>query len=790
MSKEPGLISDIENIKGGDQAIDILERMGDGFISLDKDYRVLRVNHHQERISGISREQTVGRIHWDIWPKESIPKIWAAYDRVMSEQIPVHIEEFHVGLNIWLAVDAYPTADNGIAAFFRDITAMKTHAQKLEASEAQFRDFAESLPQLAWMAHADGYIFWYNKQWYDYTGTTPEEMEGWGWTIVHQADRLEEVMGRWKASINTGQPFEMVFPLKSRSGEFRSHLTRVRPIRNKVGEIVSWFGTNTDVQDEVQILEVLRIERGNLALESHKLQTIFAETPAAMALWRGQDFVFERVNPQYQAIFPDRKLIGMPFLDVCPEFIDQPFLGQLRDVLLTGIPYVAKEAYAPLRPRLDGPLEDRYFDYTYARISDANGLPYGVYAHAVDVTDKVQARKEIEAAKRDAELARGEAERSNILKSAFLANMSHEIRTPLGAMLGFADLLRDPGTTASERANYVNILSRNGEQLSVIIDDILDLSKVEAGHLTLEYVDTFHEKIGADVISLLQVKAKEKDLALEYSFDPTAPQVITSDPTRVRQVLLNLVGNAIKFTQYGSIRIRTYGCSNHSLTASLCFEVTDTGIGMTEEQQAKLFQAFSQGDDTTTRRFGGTGLGLALSRRLARELGGDIEVTKSQVDIGTTFLVRIADLPEKRTSTADLSRPESPRELELPVLALEGLRILVVDDAPDNQQLIWRYLTRQGALVQSAENGQEGYRAALSGTFDLVLMDIQMPVMDGYTATSKLRESGYTKPIIALTAHAMNDIRKKALNVGYTDHLTKPIKPAELISAIVKYTAK
>ena len=330
---------------------------------------------------------------------------------------------------------------------------------------------------------------------------------------------------------------------------------------------------------------------------------------------------------------------------------------------------------------------------------------------------------------------------------------------------------------------------RNGEQLALIINDILDLSKVEAGHLTLEFTDTYHKFIGSDVVSLLHVKAREKDLALEYDFDESTPEVITADPTRVRQILLNLVGNAIKFTQFGSVKIKTYGCRVGPRPA-LCFEITDTGIGIPKDQQARLFQPFSQADETTTRKFGGTGLGLALSRRLARELGGDITIVRSAVGIGTTFLVKIADQPDKRSAPEDTFKSEPRIEPEIKENELAGIRILVVDDAPDNQQLIWRYLTKQGASVQSAENGLLGYRAALSGDFDLVLMDIQMPVMDGYTATQKLRDAGYQKPVVALTAHAMNDIRKKALNVGYTDHLTKPIKPKELIATIVRLVTR
>lgn len=419
---------------------------------------------------------------------------------------------------------------------------------------------------------------------------------------------------------------------------------------------------------------------------------------------------------------------------------------------------------------------------------DREGNYLGYAGTVFDIHEQKMATVELEKAKERAEAAQAEAERANELKSAFLANMSHEIRTPLGAMMGFADLLRDPGVTATERSSYVDILYRNGESLSVIINDILDLSKVEAGHLTLEYVDMEPEQVSQDVVSLLRVKTKEKGLTLESTFDKTTPNSIVADPTRVRQILLNIVGNAIKFTQFGSVKIHGFGCKTASGANAICFEISDTGIGITPSQKEKIFEVFTQADGTMTRRFGGTGLGLALSRKLAREMGGDVTLVETVEGVGTKFLVQVEDQPQRRISAEDAAKVETLRHNEdVGEKALEGIKILVVDDAPDNQQLLWRYLTKQGALVETAENGLVGSKLALAGSYDIVLMDIQMPVMDGYSATAKLRESGYAKPIIALTAHAMNEVRRKALNVGYTDHLPKPINPKQLIAAIVRY---
>lgn len=522
---------------------------------------------------------------------------------------------------------------------------------------------------------------------------------------------------------------------------------------------------------QTTLLHQTQVARQEAEANLANLKSFFMQSPIPMVIVEGKDHRFTLANPPYEKMV-GRKVVGKTVLEAFSKDEVGAFIPLLNSVLQTGVPVVAKEHPLTI-PDEKGKLETLFLDLNYQPFRDADGNVKGVLATALDVTEHIKARKD--------------AERANELKSAFLANMSHEIRTPLGAMMGFADLLKDPGLTSAERQSFTDILSRNGESLSVIINDILDLSKVEAGHLTLEYTDTYPDQIGADIISLLRVKAREKDLVLNYTHDETSPESIVADPTRVRQILLNLVSNAIKFTPFGSVTVKSYACKSKRGRDALCFEVIDTGIGVPQQQQDRIFEMFVQADGSMTRRFGGTGLGLALSRSLARAMGGDVTLVSSQEGAGSVFLVTIEDQPEMRNEKSDRHNRSLFDSQDLPEKALDGIKILVVDDAPDNQQLIWRYLTKRGALVESADNGLLGYRAALSDSFDVVLMDIQMPVMDGYSATQKLRETGYRKPIIALTAHAMNEVRKKALNVGYTDHLTKPINQTELVRTIVKH---
>ncbi|MES2963351.1 MAG: response regulator, partial [Bdellovibrionota bacterium] len=550
--------------------------------------------------------------------------------------------------------------------------------------------------------------------------------------------------------------------------------------RDLEGQINGVMILGTEVTGEVQAREKIKRSEAELATKTAQLETIIEQMPMAVVFADAKGkLVF--ANKQVEKVWR-HGFIPSETIEEYREYIGfhpdgRRFEGKdwpIARALLTG-EVVVNEDIDVLR----GDDTRGIIRISAAPVKNSAGEIIGGVVVSEDVTE--QKRFEL-----DLKQAKEEAERANELKSAFLANMSHEIRTPLGAMIGFADLLRDPGLAPGERDNYTEILARNGESLSVIINDILDLSKVEAGQLTLEFSETSPSEIAEDVVSLLRVKAKEKDLAFDFHCEDDVPKQIVSDSIRIRQVLLNIVANAIKFTQYGSVKVRCYGCKNDEGRRSVCFEVADTGIGIPFTQKDKIFEMFVQADGSMTRRFGGTGLGLALSKRLALALGGDIRITETEPGKGSTFLITVEDQPEKKNSTHGPERTKKDA-VEVKPNALEGLSVLVVDDSPDNRQLIWHYLSKQGAFVETAENGLIGYRQAIAGNYDIVLMDIQMPEMDGYTATHKLRAAGFRKPILALTAHAMTDVRQKCLNVGCTGHLPKPIDRQMLISTILEY---
>ncbi|MBX3039224.1 MAG: response regulator [Bdellovibrionaceae bacterium] len=374
---------------------------------------------------------------------------------------------------------------------------------------------------------------------------------------------------------------------------------------------------------------------------------------------------------------------------------------------------------------------------------------------------------------------RVEAERASAVKTLFLANMSHEIRTPLGSMLGFAELLKDPNLPAPERAHYVDIILRTGTNLSKILNDVLDISKVEAGQMDVEKVKTSLPGLLGEVQQVMSMKCQQKGISLQFKSQGLLPDTIMTDPFRLRQILVNLIGNAIKFTEKGSITV-TSTLSNHQLS----FTVEDTGVGLTSEQSERLFHQFSQVDHSTRRKQEGTGLGLMLSRRLATLMGGDVSLVQSEPGKGSTFLATI----HVDDFSFAIAKQASPTEATAsPQSSFQGKRILIVDDTPDNRFLIERILTRRGFSVEHAENGEEGVQKALSQNFDLILMDVQMPVMDGYTAVRTLRAQNYSKPIIAVTAHAMKGDRASCLAAGYSDYLTKPIQVNEFMTVLEQH---
>ncbi len=419
------------------------------------------------------------------------------------------------------------------------------------------------------------------------------------------------------------------------------------------------------------------------------------------------------------------------------------------------------------------PIQESHRINTLQSIADAFALTI--------VNDRIE-KQLIEA--RDAARAASEA------KSAFLANMSHEIRTPLNGILGFTEMLRREGDSISdeERAEWIDTIHNSGKHLLQLINNILDLSKVEAGQLDIERIETKPVGLLTDLMSTMRIQAREKNISLDLLCQGPQPDTIVTDPTRMRQILTNLIGNAIKFTERGGVSVRSYVDEQDDGQVIFMIDVSDTGTGIPREKLETIFDPFTQADTSITRRFGGTGLGLAISKRLAEALGGTLTAW-SEPGRGSTFTLTIPvghkdeiELAEQHHTEALRSQSHQRVDETDNTTTLEG-RVLLVDDGSINRRLISRILQRTGLDVACAVDGRDALDRLESETFDLILMDMQMPLLDGYSATKAVRRRGITTPVLALTASAMKGDRERCLDAGCNDYLTKPVDIRALLDA-------
>jgi signal transduction histidine kinase/DNA-binding response OmpR family regulator len=512
--------------------------------------------------------------------------------------------------------------------------------------------------------------------------------------------------------------------------------------------------------------------------------------------------LFER-NPTLVGVLvgSEQELLGVMSRSSLLERLSQPFalelymkrpIRQLQDVIdfnpdiMTAGASIQEAAHAAL---------SRSTERTYEPIvilNDGN-------LRLLDVRTLLLAQSRLlEQANHTIRQAKEAAEAASVAKSQFLANMSHEIRTPLTAILGFAENLLEPTMTDHERRAAIKTIVRNGEHLLEIINGILDLSKIEAGRLDIERLQVSPVQLAADVVSIMRVRADAKNLLLNLQFNGVIPETIQSDPTRLKQILLNLVGNAIKFTEAGKVELAVDLADNGGEHPRMRFRIIDTGIGMTADQCAKLFQPFTQADGSTTRKFGGTGLGLAISRHLARMLGGDVALS-SRPGEGSVFTVTIDPGSLKSVRLLEDASEALSSEPEVAVADLSAVRlpvrILLAEDSPDNQVLISTFLRKLGASIVIAADGRQAVDRALAAQvspepFDVVLMDMQMPELDGYEATREVRQHGFKQPIIALTANAMGGDEQRCLDAGCSDYATKPIDRRRLVAQIIEQLSR
>ncbi len=444
---------------------------------------------------------------------------------------------------------------------------------------------------------------------------------------------------------------------------------------------------------------------------------------------------------------------------------------------------------------------------------DEGSEPVGLVAFATDITDRKQAEEKLRQSKEAAEKTNAElaetnrqmeaaieranemavaAEFADQIKSEFLANMSHEIRTPLTAIMGYCELMTDPQQGEDERTGYLNTVRRNGEHLLTLINDILDISKIEAGKLTIESRPFSVPTVVSEVASMMRVRAEERGISLKVEYTGEIPESITSDEARLRQALINLVGNAVKFTHAGGVRVViSFLPKWRDDKPAVEINVVDTGIGIALDALDRLFEPFVQVDASTSRKYGGTGLGLAITRRIAELMEGELSA-RSTLGEGSTFTITIPTGDLDGVRMLDCPAEAVVREsagTQLSSNALAGKCVLVAEDGEDNMRLIRTLLLKAGAEVVGATNGRIAVELATARTFDVILMDMQMPEMDGIQATKHLRSKEYAGPILALTANALSGERERCIEAGCDDFLTKPIDRDKLVTAVAEHAA-
>lgn len=452
---------------------------------------------------------------------------------------------------------------------------------------------------------------------------------------------------------------------------------------NIAGMLCTIIDTTVSVVRNHESEEILARSHQEVRAERRKLQVIVENAPIAMAVLDGPDHRYSVTNDFYRELFlGDRDVVGKPLKDVFPSSLGDRLIAKLDEVYRTGKVFERKDAEVE-GLRADGSRMEAVIDVVYQPIYDLNDEIEGIFLAVNNVTDRVVAERALQKAK-------SAAENANMAKSAFLANMSHEIRTPLGVILGFSEVIGTHELSLEEREKYFEIIHRNGLSLTRIIDDILDLSKIEAGKLEIEKAPVRLTKLLQEVLAMFFDLAARKNIELNYALSDIADLVVMTDAVRIRQVLLNLIGNAIKFTSKGHVKLSCQATPVPGGKKEIVFTIEDTGIGMTSEQAARLFQPFTQADFTSTRRFGGTGLGLALSRNLARALGGDVQIKRCEPNQGSTF--EFSFQAEEASPSATLSAEHTFAEEENP---FAKYKILAVDDSADNRELIKTILNPQ-----------------------------------------------------------------------------------------------
>jgi PAS domain S-box-containing protein len=636
--------SNLQALREANQRITrTLENTSDAFVALDRDWRIVYQNAEAERINGKPRREVLGKTHWEEWPASVGTNVEHQYRRAIAEQIPVQFEHHFYkppAYNLWVEINAYPHED-GLDIFFRDITHRKQTEATLRQSEERYRYLAESIPQLVWTADVNGLLIDVNQRWSDYTGLSLAQAQKLGWEAIVHPDDLPTLSQNWAAAQHAGVNYRAEGRMRRADGAYRWYLHQALPLKNEQGQIIKWFGTATDIENQKQ-------------------------------------------------------------------------LDQQRQWLL----------------------------------------------------EQEQA-------------ARAEAETANRIKDEFLAVLSHELRSPLNPILGWSQLLLNGNLDATKTTHALQTIERNAKLQAQLIEDLLDVSRILRGKLSLAIAPVNLALTIEAAIETVRLAAQAKSIQIDTVFD-SKTWLVLGDSGRLQQVIWNLLTNAVKFTSSGGkveIRLECVECR-------VQITVSDTGKGIRPDFLPYVFDYFRQADATTTRKFGGLGLGLAIVRHLVELHGGTVRAESPGEELGATFTVSLPVLKEDTSiKNDDLSL------LAHETLPLNGKRVLVVDDEVDSRELVAFILEQRGAIVTAVASALEALQVMAKTQLDVLVSDVGMPDMDGYMLLQQIRamqgKQNSQLKAVALTAYAGEINQQQALAVGFQDHIAKPVDPERLVQAIV-----
>ncbi|KAI8626713.1 hypothetical protein F5Y19DRAFT_478198 [Xylariaceae sp. FL1651] len=751
----------------------------------------------------------------------------------------------------------------------RDVTQMAQEITKIkEADDERFKLMCDTMPQMVWTTTPDGLHDFFNNRWYDFTGLSPEDSLGLGWKNPFHPDDMPVTLRKWKRSLETGEPYFTEYRCLSQEGEWRWMLGRALPLRDKeTGKIEKWFGTCTDVHETIEAkLAARRTREQLLSVLAHAQTTIFSVDRNRKVTMLEGALIWNDGNDarssDSESSHDSQRYIGRNvdevFNDLNPKLRQgetPAFLRPIKDLLTGKQPSITVHEH-----EIDG----HYYRTRFLPVIENNskyghyGSPTveGVIGVVMNVTELKEREQDVQIQVREKQFHMANeaaAKEASRLKSQFLANMSHEIRTPITGVIGMAELLLDL-PLGDEQREYAENISRSANALLTVINDILDFSKVESGRLDIEEVQFSLSMVVQDVSKMLSFAAERKNLDFRSDIAPDIENdlVVLGDPGRVRQIITNILTNSIKFTNTGYVKFSVWRERETNDILEIKFVIEDTGVGIEADVRKRLFKPFSQGDPSTARKFGGTGLGLTISKNLLDLMKGRIKL-QSSVGAGTTAtfwipfvkpqsperssLVEIGPLPDRlqsemsvscnssdqehhsgtsggdfTSSSLDKTRPPrrqiamnlpSPLAWDYEDLSMAErakVHVLVVEDNAINQQIALKTIKKLGFKVSAAWNGKEALdfieasREAKLAKPDIILMDVQMPVIDGYRCTHILRHHlpyrsfANNVPIVAMTASAIQGDREKCTKAGMDDYLAKPVTSKTLEKMLVRWS--